>query len=96
MKTLFLTMLAALAFSQTANAASTDTDVRSPYDTNPACLDRNVDASKGDCIINDTGKPRQKYPPRTPISNTTIPAKPATPAVAAPREAAPASSRKGG
>lgn len=39
-------------------------DDRSPYDKNPACLDRNVDSSTGDCVIKDDGTPRHRYPPR--------------------------------
>ena len=84
-------LLALIAVIQPAFAA----DDRSPYDKNPACLDRNVDSNKPECVIKDDGKPRQKYPPR---KTTATPGAPAAPAAApAPaREAAPASGRKGG
>lgn len=87
MRILFLVLIA-LAAVQVLAAEN-----RSPYDSNPACLDRNVDSSKGDCIIPDDGKPRQKYPPKT---TSGAPAKPATPAASPAREAAPAAGRKGG
>ena len=78
-----------------AAAPALSAENRSPYDSNPACLDRNVDSSKGDCVIQDDGTPRRKYPPKT-TSGTS--AKPVTPAgQASPaREAAPAAGRKGG
>jgi hypothetical protein len=86
-------MLAAIAISQSAFAI--DAADKSPYDKNPACLDRNVDSSQGDCIITDTGSPRQKYPPpsKTATPNPVTPSSPAAPAA---RETAPASGRKGG
>jgi len=91
MKYLVPALLAAIAIiSQGAIAADNSS---SPYDTNPACRDRNVDSTKGDCVIKDTGTPRHTYPPRTKATPGT-PTTPATPA--APREAAPASGRKGG
>jgi len=83
-----LLMSGALAFAAENNA-------RSPYDTNPACLDRNVDSSKGDCVIMDTGSPRQKYPPKRGglVGNPATPATPATPVA---REAAPPAGKRGG
>jgi hypothetical protein len=92
MKLIIPAMLAAIAISQSAVAI--DAADRSPYDKNPACLDRNVDSSKGDCIITDTGSPRHKYPPGAKAA-TTNPVTPSTPAAPAAREAAPASMRKG-
>ena len=71
-------------------------DDRSPYDRNPACLDRNVDASTNDCIIKDEGTPRHTYPPRNTSNNSSKPASPVAAPAAAPREAAPATSRRGG
>jgi hypothetical protein len=86
-------MLATIAISQSAFAI--DAADKSPFDKNPACLDRNVDSSQGNCIITDTGTPRQKYPPpsKTATPNAVTPSNPAAPAA---REAAPASGRKGG
>jgi hypothetical protein len=71
-------------------------DDRSPYDKNPACLDRNVDASTGDCVIKEDGTPRHTYPPRSTSNSAGKPASPVAAPVAAPREAAPAPSRRGG
>ena len=62
MKRFVPALVAAIAISQGAIAADNS---NSPYDTNPACRDRNVDSTKGDCIIKDTGTPRHTYPPRT-------------------------------
>ncbi len=92
MKTAFIAILAALAAAVPALAADNS---RSPYDTNPACLDRKVDSSKGDCVIMDTGSPRQKYPPKS-SGLVGTPATPAVPAAPAAREAAPPAGRKGG
>ena len=71
-------------------------DDRSPYDKNPACLDRNVDSSTSDCIIKDDGTPRHTYPPRSTTNSAIKPASPVAAPTATPREAAPAPSRRGG
>ncbi len=95
MKTALIAILAALAATAPALAADNS---RSPYDTNPACLDRKVDSSKGDCLIMDTGSPRQKYPPKSGglVGTPATPATPVAPAAPAAREAAPPAGRKGG
>jgi len=90
MKLLWIAVLAAMACSAPVRAA----DDRSPYDKNPACMDRNVDSTQADCVIKDDGKPRHKYPPRTTSGGAVTPATPAAPAVS--REAAPTNGRKGG
>lgn len=92
MRILFLAVLAVVAVSGPAFAA----DDRSPYDRNPACLDPKVDASKGDCVIQDSGTPRHKYPPKTTSSVSAKPATSTAAPAAAGREAAPAAARKGG
>lgn len=89
MKPAISLILAMVAISQPAFAA----DARSPYDKNPACLERNVDSTKSDCLIKDDGTPRQTYPPR---KTTGTPPAAATPSTAPSREAAPAPGRKGG
>lgn len=88
MKKIFFALMATIAINAPAGAA----DDRSPYDKNPACMDRNVDSTRGDCIIKDDGTPRHKYPPRATSGGLV---NPSTPAVV-PREAAPPASRKGG
>jgi len=40
----------------------------SPYDTNPACMDIHTDSSTGNCIIQNEGTPRHRYPPPGPSS----------------------------
>jgi len=92
MKLARFSLLAVLFTSLGAFAA----DDRSPYDKNPACLDRNVDSSSGDCVIKDDGKPRHKYPPRSATGST--PKAPATVVApsSGPREAAPPANRRGG
>jgi hypothetical protein len=66
MKPRYWLMLVALALSQTAHAL--DPGDVSPYDKNPACLDTKTDSSTGDCIIQDDGTPRHRYPPPGPSS----------------------------
>lgn len=83
MKCVIPAILAVLSFSHYAVAA----DGQSPYDKNPTCLDRNVDSTKSDCIIQDDGTPRHRYPPR---KSTTTPGAPGTPAA----PSAPGTSRK--
>ena len=73
MKLMTLIIFSAIAASQPVLAA----DDRSPYDKNPACMDRNVDSTQSDCVIKDDGTPRQKYPPRTAPVATPKPAAPA-------------------
>jgi hypothetical protein len=87
-----LCLLALLALTAGAHAA----DDRSPYDKNPACLDRTVDASTGDCVIKDDGTPRQKYPPRAVTGSTPKGAAPVAAPASGPREAAPPANRRGG
>lgn len=92
MKLARLSLPALLLLTIGAHAA----DDRSPYDKNPSCLDRNVDASSGDCVIKDDGTPRRKHPLRAVTGATPKgPAPVATPANG-PREAAPPANRRGG
>lgn len=86
-------LLAAIAISPSVGAV--DARDRSPFDKNPNCMDRNVDASKGDCIIKDTGTPRHRYPPPAKVV-TPVPVTPPAAAAPVPREAAPPPGRKGG
>ncbi len=83
MKYLVLALIGSIVLTPAVQAADTG---KSPYDSNPACMDRNVDSSKGDCVIQDDGTPRHKYPPRATKSTTTAPA--AAPA-ASPKMAGP-------
>jgi hypothetical protein len=64
---LALTMLLASAIGMGADS----TDSSSPFDKNPACMDRTTDASTGNCVIKDEGTPRHTYPPKTPPSGGT-------------------------
>ncbi|MDB5810024.1 MAG: hypothetical protein JWN94_2146 [Betaproteobacteria bacterium] len=41
----------------------------SPVDNNAKCMDRTVDASSGNCVVKDEGRPRRTYPPRPPAKN---------------------------
>ena len=92
MKKYIPAFLALIAISQCAGAV--DASDKSPYDKHPECLDRNVDSSKGDCIIKDDGTPRHTYPQRLKVTPNS-PGTPSTPAVTAPRNGAPAALRKG-
>jgi hypothetical protein len=47
-----------------ATASVSPSDDRSQFDKHPECMDRSVDASSGNCIIQDAGKPRHRYPPK--------------------------------
>jgi hypothetical protein len=66
MKSRYWLMLVALALSPTARAL--DPGDVSPYDKHPECLDTKADSSSGDCIIQDGGTPRHRYPPPGPSS----------------------------
>ncbi len=89
------TVSAALMMIIASHAPAFAADNRSPYDRNPACLDRNVDSNKDECVIKDDGTPRHKYPPRKAASPPPKPPAPAT-TPPTPREAAPLAPRKGG
>jgi hypothetical protein len=47
-----------------AKASVSPSDDRSPFDKHPECMDRSVDASSGNCIIQNAGSPRHRYPPK--------------------------------
>jgi hypothetical protein len=91
MKTAATALFAIFAVHAPAFAA----EDRSPYDRNPVCLDRNVDANKAECLIMDDGTPRHRYPPRKAVTPPPKPPAPAN-APAPPRETAPLAPRKGG
>jgi hypothetical protein len=65
MKPRYWLLLPALALSHAALAADS-ADV-SPYDSNPACMDRN-NSSAGNCVIQSEGTPRHTYRPPGPSS----------------------------
>ena len=50
-----------VAFSTAVSAA--DATDASPYDSNPACLERTTDASTGACVPKVEGTPRHTYAP---------------------------------
>jgi hypothetical protein len=68
-----LRILLALTILSTATVAAgaASTDASSPFDKNPACMDRTTDASTGNCVIKDEGTPRHAYPPKTPPAAVT-------------------------
>ena len=79
--------LTILLLSSAAMGADS-TERSSPLDKNAACMDRKVDASTGNCVVQDEGTPRQTYPPKpTPAAATPAPA-PATPSSAVRKSAA--------
>jgi hypothetical protein len=65
MKPRYWLLLPALALSQAVHAADS-ADV-SPYDANPACMDRN-NSSTGNCVVQSQGTPRHVYRPPGPSS----------------------------
>ncbi len=65
MKSRYWLLLPALALSQAVHAA--DATDASPYDANPACMDRN-DSSTGNCVVQSKGTPRKIYPSPGPSS----------------------------
>ena len=75
----------AIGLALGAQAQAADTGGASPYDSNPACMDRTTDASTGNCVEQTEGTPRHKYPPPGPAA-----AQPATPAPASTSTTAPA------
>lgn len=64
MRLSYLTLVAALQAATAAWAADTPSRT-SPVDANAACMDRNVDASSGNCVPKDDGRPRRAYPTKT-------------------------------
>ena len=64
MKLRYLMSIAALLAGAAAWAADTPGRT-SPVDANAACMERNVDASSGNCVPKEDGKPRRAYPPKT-------------------------------
>src|SRR4051812_41388446 len=56
-------LLLSLCVSHSAISADT-TDRTSPVDRNAACMDRTVDSSTGNCVVQQEGTPRRTYPPR--------------------------------
>jgi len=50
--------------ANSAKASVSPSDDRSQFDKHPECMDRSVDASSGNCIIQNTGTPRHRYPPK--------------------------------
>ena len=61
-------LLLAVALALGAQAHAADTGGASPYDSNPACMDRTTDASTGNCVEQTEGRPRHKYPPPGPAA----------------------------
>lgn len=52
-------------FAASSAASAADSSERtSPLDNNAACMDRNVDASSGKCVVKEEGTPRRTYPPK--------------------------------
>jgi hypothetical protein len=66
MKSRYWLMLVALALSPTARAL--DPGDVSPYDKHPECLDTKADSSSGNCVIQNDGTSRHRYPPPGPSS----------------------------
>ena len=103
----FECLLAAFLIGLTGQACAADSGSASPYDTNPACLDTKTDSSTGNCIIQNEGTPRHRYPPPGPSSlpgntlgtgtgagTTTSPATSPAPASPTLRQTAPAAGGK--
>jgi hypothetical protein len=87
-----LFLITALMLGPAALAADS-AERTSPYDRNPACMDRSTDASSGNCVVQDEGTPRHTYPPKQAAGTpTTLPAA-NSPAVPATVRRAPAVSR---
>lgn len=69
---LVLTSIACLASAPAAIAQSGD---RSPYDSNPECLDRRAPSDK--CVIEDGPPPTQRYIRRQTVIVQPVPVRPA-------------------
>ena len=63
---LFPMVLLPLGVTLSPIAIGADARDRSPYDVNPACMERTTDSSTGACVTQVEGTPRQTYPPRAP------------------------------
>jgi hypothetical protein len=51
-----------------AKASVSPSDDRSPFDKHPECMNRSVDASSGNCIVQNAGTPRHRYPPKPQVT----------------------------
>lgn len=88
MRTIDFMTLAILTLSPAAMGADS-AERSSPLDRNPACMERTTDASSGNCVISDDGKPRRTYPPKqSPASTAPAPATAATAPPSAVRKSA--------
>ena len=63
---LFSIVLLPLGVALSPIASGADASDASPYDANPACMERTTDASTGACVPQVEGTPRQTYPSRAP------------------------------
>jgi len=84
----------AIGLALGAQAHAADTGGASPYDSNPACMDRTTDASTGNCVEQTEGRPRHKYPPPGPAAAQQGTTAPASTSTAAPAPGSNASLRK--
>ena len=95
-------LILAISLALGAQAHAADTGGASPYDSNPACMDRTTDASTGSCVEQTEGRPRHKYPPPGPAAAQQGTAPPTATSTTAPapgsgaslRQTAPAASGK--
>jgi len=60
--------LVTLGFTMSPAVQAADAADVSPYDKNPACMEKNTDTSTGNCIVQDEGTPRQRYAPPGPAA----------------------------
>ena len=81
-----------VALSPVVRAA--DASDASPYDKNPACLER-TDSATDNCVIRDEGTPRQTYPPRAPRAGANSAGAAGTPGTSSGSSAAAAGPRDG-
>ena len=60
--------LVTLGFTLSPVLHAADAADVSPYDKNPACMDKATDSSTGNCIVQDEGTPRHRYAPPGPAA----------------------------
>jgi len=77
--TIRCTVLAVLFAAASGGAAAQDRS--SPYDTNPACTERNTDANAPECVLQQEGDPRHAYPPPRKVKPAPPPVKPPEPTI---------------
>jgi len=78
---LLLATAASSAMAQstiTPPESATPQQSASPFDTNPACRERTANSNSPECMLQQSGEPRQSYPPPVKVTPNPPPTQPPT------------------